>query len=155
MRKARPSSFLVNGYVVLVVVLAMGAFAISLRFDPSLLAEKQPTITGVLAFVAIGLALDLTQQRLALGLGGTSSLSFIVFLSAAMVFGPTWCAGISAVTVGASQVLIRKPPIRIAFNVAQTIVGVFGASSVYLFLGGVIPPSDLRASLIPFIGLVV
>src|SRR5687767_9309587 len=151
--KGRVASLGVSLYVTLVVLLAIGGVVVSLELDPSLWATSQPSILGVLSFVGLGLALDLTQHRIAFG-ARSGSIAFIVFLSAAMVFGPTWCAGITAITVAASQVLIRKPVVRIAFNVAQTILSVLLGSAVYLFLGGDVPPTLISTSILPFVALV-
>jgi HD superfamily phosphohydrolase YqeK len=143
----------VSLYVTLVVLLAIGGVMISFEADGLLEVTSQPTVLGVLLFVALGLALDLTQHRIAYG-ASSGSIAFIVFLSAAMVFGPTWGAGTTAVTIAASQILIRKPAVRIAFNVAQTILSLLFGSAVYLALGGDVPPTVISTSIIPFVAMV-
>lgn len=152
-REQTTSSFLLL-YVAAVGALAAFGFAATIYWDPSLSTATQPTVQGVLALIAIGLALDLTHPPLAKG-ADSGSIVFVVYLSAAMVFGPAWSAGLSAVTVAGSQLLIRKPPIRILFNVSQTMISVIAGTTVYMLLGGKVPPTDFQASMVPFAGLVV
>src|SRR5687768_3976261 len=93
-------------YVTLIVLGAVGVVALSIRFDPSIL-DTTASITGVLAFVAIGLALELTGHGLVLGSGASASVGFVISLSAAMVYGPTLCAAVTGTIIAAAQVLNR------------------------------------------------
>lgn len=109
---------------------------------------------GVTAFLALGLLLQLAEHRLAVGTAA-GSIAFIVYLGSALVFGGTWGALITASTLGLAQVLARKRPLRVAFNVAQLVLAVLIASAVYGSLGGVVPPPQFDPPLIPFTGMVI
>src|ERR1041385_4741763 len=72
---------------------------------------------------------SLGSLALMLDLGGVSlahkargSISFIVHIAVAVMFGPTWGALSSGVSILGSDIAIRKEPIRILFNVAQRVL---------------------------------
>ena len=117
-------------------------------------ANADPQVLGLLAFTLVGLGLELGEHRLALG-SATGSIAFIVYIASALVFGPTWCAIIAGVSITIAQVVIRKPGIKIAFNVSQNVAALVAGTGVYVALGGRVPPSSLDTSILPFFGFVL
>ncbi len=98
-----------------------------------------PGFWALSVFVAVGALLELTstQQK---ATGATGNISFVIDLSAPLIFGGFWAALITALRVLVSNLLGRKAPIRVAFNLAQTTLAVVVASTVYHILVPQIPP---------------
>ena len=90
-------------------------------------------------FVATLLESLNTQLRLA----AKGSTSFIMHMSAALLFGAWWAAVVAAVSTLVGEVFRGNPAIKIVFNVAQRILAVSLASLIYQALGGQLPPSYL------------
>ncbi len=109
---------------------------------------------GVLAFFVLGVVLQLSQHKLAIG-SATGSIAFIVYMGAVLVFGPALGAAITGASFGTAWLLRKKPALKIAFNVSQHILAVLAGFGVYKALGGQAPPPSLDRSVIPFLGLVV
>jgi hypothetical protein len=78
-----------------------------------------------------------------------------MYLAALLVFGPTWGGLLTATTFGVAHILNRRPPLKIAFNAAQQTLAILLAGQVYLGLGGVIRPTSLDSSLVPFGAMVL
>jgi hypothetical protein len=95
-------------------------------------------------FVATLLESLNTQLRLA----AKGSTSFIMHLSAALLFGAWWAALVAAVSTLVGEVFRGNPTIKIVFNVAQRILAVSLASLTYQALGGQLPPSYLTGGLL-------
>ncbi len=141
-------------YVAAIVLLGTAAFCWSAIQSP-LPPENTPNaIGGAIAFAVLGLLLQLGEHRLTVG-SARGSIAFIVYLGATLVLGPTWGAAIAAVDYGVAQLIERRAPLKIAFNVAQHALAVVVAASVYESLGGVIPLRTLDGSLVPFAALVI
>jgi HD-GYP domain-containing protein (c-di-GMP phosphodiesterase class II) len=90
-------------------------------------------------FVAILLERLNVQARLA----ATGSLSFIMDMSAALLFGGWWASVVAAISTLVAQVARGNVPIKVVFNVSQRIVTVAVASLLYQALGGQLPPTYL------------
>ena len=82
-----------------------------------------------------------TQARLS----AKGSLSFIMHMSAALLFGGWWAAVIAAVSTLIGELARGNPPIKIVFNVSQRIVTVALAALVYQAMGGQFPPAYLTS----------
>lgn len=149
-----PTPRAVKLYVAAVVLMGTAAFCWSAIQSP-LPPEGTPNpVAGAIAFAVLGLLLQLGEHRLSVGTA-TGSIAFIVYLGATLVFGRTWGAAIAAADYGIAQVLERKDPLKIAFNVAQHVLAVVVAATVYESLGGVTPLQTLDGSLLPFAAFVV
>jgi putative nucleotidyltransferase with HDIG domain len=148
----RPWKLSVGLYVACVSALATLAFFYSFLFDPALHRAINPT--GLLAFTALGLGLQHAEHKLAVS-SVTGAISFIVYIAAVLVFGPTWGAAITGVSIGAVQAVRRNPAIKIVFNVAQHILAIIAGSFVYISLGGEFPPQSLDGVILPFFGFVL
>jgi hypothetical protein len=140
-------------YVSLVVLTAGGVFVVSALHDPLFPGETARSVAGLLTFFAVGLLLELAEHRLAVSASG--SISFIAFIAAALVFGPTWGATVTASSFVCAHALNRRPWVKIAFNASQHALSVLLAVGIYLGLHGALPPSSLDASLLPFAGMVL
>ena len=80
-----------------------------------------------------------TKARIA----AKGSLSFIMHMSAALLFGGWWAAVVAAVSTLIGELARANPPIKIVFNVSQRILSVALAALVYQALGGQFPPAYL------------
>jgi hypothetical protein len=80
-----------------------------------------------------------TQARIA----AKGSLSFIMHMSAAILFGGWWASLVAAVSTFIGEVARNNPPIKIIFNVSQRILSVALAALTYQALGGQFPPAYL------------
>lgn len=117
--------------------LVVGAIVMELRLN---FPGWWPLATFV--FVASLLEGLHTQARLA----AKGSLSFIMHMSAALLFGGWWAASVAAVSTLIGEVARNNPPIKILFNVSQRILSVALAALVYQALGGQFPPAYLLTS---------
>jgi putative nucleotidyltransferase with HDIG domain len=140
-------------YVSLVVLTAGAVFLVSALHDPLFPGDAARSAPGLLTFFAVGLLLELAEHRLAVSASG--SISFIAFIAAALVFGPTWGATVTASSFVCAHGLNRRPWVKIAFNASQHALSVLLAVGIYLGLRGAIPPTSVDASLLPFAGMVV
>ncbi len=80
-----------------------------------------------------------TQARLS----AKGSLSFIMHMSAALLFGGWWAAIVAAVSTFLGELARGNPVIKVVFNVSQRILTVALAALVYQALGGQFPPAYL------------
>jgi hypothetical protein len=94
---------------------------------------------GAFVFVASLLEGLHTQARLS----AKGSLSFIMHMSAALLFGGWWAALVAAVSTLMGELARGNPAIKIIFNVSQRILTVALAALVYQALGGQFPPAYL------------
>ena len=136
MRTAASTEKFVHAYVASVAMLGVIAFVLSCFIDP--ITQPSDGFTGpagLAVFVLIAFGLQIAEHRLTVGTA-TGSIAFIVYLASALVFGPTWCVIIVSVTVGVAQLLSRKSPIKILFNVSQHVLALVGGSIAYMALGG-------------------
>jgi hypothetical protein len=112
----------------------VGAIVMDLRLD---FPGWWPLATFV--FVASLLEGLNTQARLS----ARGSLSFIMHMSAALLFGGWWAAVVAAVSTLIGELARGNPPIKIIFNVSQRILTVALAALVYQAMGGQFPPAYL------------
>jgi hypothetical protein len=142
-----------RAYIAATILLATVAFLAVSGFDQHFPGDLRQSASGLLAFLVVGLLLELAEHRLAVSASG--SISFIVYLAGSLVFGPTWGGLLTAVSFSAAHTLNRRPPLKIAFNASQQTFAILIAGQVYLGLGGVVRPGSLDASLLPFAGMVL
>jgi HD-GYP domain-containing protein (c-di-GMP phosphodiesterase class II) len=113
---------------------AVGAIVLDVRLD---FPGWWPLATFV--FVASLLEGLHTQARLS----AKGSLSFIMHMSAALLFGGWWAALIAAISTLLGELARGNVPIKILFNISQRILTVALAALVYQALGGQFPPAYL------------
>jgi Co/Zn/Cd efflux system component len=102
-----------------------------------------PGLWQVVAFIFIAFILDLTANPLRVA--ATGSLSFVVQMSAGLLYGGFWGAWIAATSTLASQLAHQRPAQRIVFNISQRALAVASAILVYQALGGGLPPVYLSS----------
>jgi HD-GYP domain-containing protein (c-di-GMP phosphodiesterase class II) len=140
-------------YIFAMIALAAATFVWVAVVDPHFPGDYSESIAGILVFMVVGLLLELAEHRLAISASG--SISFIVYLAALLVFGPTWGALLTASSFSIAHSLNRRPPLKIAFNAAQQTLGILVAGQVYLGLGGLVRPTSLDSSIVPFGAMVL
>ncbi len=114
-----------------------------------------PGVWAVTLFFVIGVLLEVSSLQPKVG-GGAGSISFVVDLSAPLLFGGFWSCLISASCAAVTQVVRRTEPLRFTFNVSERPLRVAVAFGVYTALGGRVPPSLLVSpSSAPFNELIV
>ena len=95
-------------------------------------------------FILIAFLLD--QTNLPLRVEARGSISFVMHLSAAILFGGFWGGVAAGVSVGLSQAVRALSLQKISFNVAQRVLSVTLAVLAYKGLGGGLPPAYLLPS---------
>jgi hypothetical protein len=125
------------------VVLATGAAALaaSIVYDSRL---PFPGWWALATFVFVAALLDSLNTQLRLGAIG--STSFIMHMSAALLFGGWWGALVAGVSTFLGEFMLGKPAIKVVFNVSQRTLAVCVASIAYSSLGGHLPPTYLLGS---------
>lgn len=115
---------------------AIGTMAIAAH-----VALPFPGYWHVGCFVLIAFLLD--QTNLPLRIEARGSISFVLHMSAAILFGAFWGGLAAGISVCLAQVFRSVPSHKIVFNVAQRVLSVTIAVLVYRGLGGNIPPAYL------------
>jgi HD domain-containing protein/MASE9 protein len=93
------------------------------------------------SFVAIAFVLETLNNQLRVHAKG--STSFIMHISAGLLFGGFWSGLIAGLSTFLGQLVRGNHSIKVVFNVSQRIVSVVAATLVYTLLGGRLPPSYL------------
>lgn len=93
------------------------------------------------SFVFVATLLESLNTQLRLAAKG--STSFIMHMSAALLFGAWWGALVAAVSTLLGELYRGNPAIKVIFNVSQRILAVSLAVLTYQALGGHLPPSYL------------
>ena len=149
------ASPLVRAYVLAVVFLAASTLLLSASANFAIPDHLPNGWAGVAALFGLGFLLQLTEHRLEVGGTATGSIAFIVHIGAVLVLGPTWGAAITGLSYGLGHAVMRKRPLRVAFNVAQHVLSVLAAAWVYKSLGGEFPPRFSEQLVVPFGGMVI
>ena len=107
----------VTWYVASIVVLAVLSLVLSELFlsQASRSISNAKEALGLLAFLLFGLGLERAQHRLSLG-SASGSIAFVVYLGAAVAFGPAWSAIVAGTSLAVAELLIGKPTIKIVFR---------------------------------------
>jgi len=113
---------------------------------------------GLVAFTLLGIACDssfLPISRISLARVGTS-VAFIPFLAAVLLFDHPWPMAIAGVTAVLVETLVRrKPMLRAWFNTAQYMLAVGLGGLAYRALGGYVGFGSFHFTFLPFAALVV
>jgi hypothetical protein len=130
------------------VVAAIAAMALAFQFTPPF-----PGYWELGSFIFIAFLLDRTSLPLRVSARG--SVSFIMHISGAILFGAFWGGVAAALSVAANQVVTGSSRRKTVFNVAQRVLSITIAVLVYQLLGGPLPPSYLSfASAAPALGAI-
>ena len=92
-------------------------------------------------FILIAFLLDRTALPLRIGAHG--SISFVMHMASAILFGGFWGGLAAGISVGFAQTLRSSPAQKVVFNVAQRVLSVTLAVLAYRALGGSLPPAYL------------
>jgi len=84
------------------------------------------------------------QSSTELKVAARGSTSFVMHMSAGLLFGGFWGGVIAAVSTGLGQLAIGKSPSKFFFNVSQRAASVVIAVLVYRALGGGLPPAYMQ-----------
>lgn len=122
-----------------VVGVALSATALALMVRSSAFAFPGWWAFG--SFLLVAFVLETLSTQLRVQASGT--ISFVVHLASALLFGPFWGGVIAGASTLAGQFAHDRPPIKTLFNVAQRMAAVFVAALVYTSLGGGFPPAYL------------
>ncbi|HEU0052942.1 MAG TPA: hypothetical protein VFQ39_07180, partial [Longimicrobium sp.] len=93
------------------------------------------------ALLLVACALEGLSTQLRLSAKG--STSFIIHMSAALLFGGLWAALIAALSTLMGEVARERTALKASFNVSQRVLSVLLAVAVYQWVGGSLPPSYL------------
>ena len=118
------------------VVAAAGSMIISYQVAPTF-----PGYWEIGIFILIAFLLDKTGIPLRVSARG--SVSFVMHISSAMLFGPFWGGITAGVSVGVNHALAGTARKKTVFNIAQRVLSVTVSLLVYRALGGSIPPAYL------------
>jgi hypothetical protein len=106
--------------------------------------QDRPPFPGwwpLVTFVFVATLLESLHTRLRISARG--STSFIMHMAAALLFGGFWAAAVAGISTFFGELARKNIPLKMVFNVSQRIISVCIAVSVYLSLGGALPPSYL------------
>lgn len=93
------------------------------------------------SFILIAIVLD--QTSLPLRVSASGSISFVMHMACAILFGGYWGGLAAGISVGLAQAWEKVAARKIAFNVGQRVLSVTLAVLVYRVLGGHFPPAYL------------
>jgi putative nucleotidyltransferase with HDIG domain len=150
----RRREILTSVYVWTIIVLGAGLLVYTVLSDPMLVPRLRDAWEAVFVFFALGVLLQLTQHKLAIG-SAIGSIAFITYLGSVLVFGACLGALLTAASFAVAWTIERKPALKVAFNVAQHVLAVIGGGALYTSLGGSVPVASLDRSIGPFLGLVI
>jgi HD-GYP domain-containing protein (c-di-GMP phosphodiesterase class II) len=127
---------IVKAYVAIVSIIAVAWGIAMYRSAPVVSPEMLRD-----ALLLCGLAVTAELLSYFLPRSATGSLGFIPYFAAAIVV-PGWPSVLSVILVkAASELLSRKPPIKLSLNIASHALMELTAITIYLKLGGVPLPS--------------
>lgn len=126
----------VDAFIGGAVLAAVAMMALAYQLTPAF-----PGYWELGSFVFIAFLLDRTSLPLRVSARG--SVSFIMHISGAILFGAFWGGLAAAISVALNQLVTGSPSHKTIFNIAQRVLSITIAVLVYQLLGGSIPPSYL------------
>lgn len=127
----------IDAYIALICLLAVAALVVSWGFRLPF-----PGVWALVSLITVAFLLD--QGPTELRVSATGSLSFVIHIASAALFGAFWGAVIAGASTAISLTLQRKQFDKIVFNTAQRSLSVGVAFLLYQFvLGGGVPPAYL------------
>lgn len=111
---------------------------------------------GVAALIGAVVSAEVAGVRFSAG-AAMLSASLIPVLTALPLFGSATAVGVALLSAVTARVALRQRLIKAVFNTAQATLNIGLAGLVYVALAGPVSPDtfDLKATLAPFIGLVL
>lgn len=92
-------------------------------------------------FLLVAVLLESLNTQLRVTARG--SISFVVHMACALLYGGWWAAAVTAVATLLDELSRNKPPVKLIFNVSQRVLAVSLAALTYQSLGGALPASYL------------
>jgi putative nucleotidyltransferase with HDIG domain len=123
---------------VLWYVLAIGALAAVLlaQADFSVPVGRAGFWDALAALAALGIIAELFSLQLRVGTA-TSAVSFVPYLAAIQLVGPSWAMLIAGFTeLFAEAVIRRKPLVKLVHNTSKEMISVYLAGLFYVLTGG-------------------
>jgi putative nucleotidyltransferase with HDIG domain len=95
-------------------------------------------MTGLVALIALGILSEALSVRATVGTHETSSsIAFLPYFAAVLLFPPAASVLIVIVTFFATQLAVHKKPLlRSGFNTAQAVIAIIVATRIFELLGG-------------------
>lgn len=104
--------------------------------------QPPPGLWPLLSFVAVAFLLD--QSSVSHGVSVSGSTSFVVHMSAGVLFGGFWGGIVAAASTALEQLARGNLPAKLLFNTSQRAASVMGAVLIYRVVGGNLPPAYLQ-----------
>jgi len=140
----------VRTFVFALLVLAGVAISVSSTF-----AVDFPGWWAIFSLGLAGLLTGTSVARLRTG-NATGSVAFIIALANCLLFGAFWAGLLTAVTALGVQLLKRREPVKVLFDVSQQVLSTVAAATAYHALGGTNPPSFfLSGTSLPLSGVLI
>jgi putative nucleotidyltransferase with HDIG domain len=118
----------------------IGLAAVLLLFQDwaALAALPSGHASAIVALICLGILSESLSVRATVGTHeATSSIAFLPYFAAVLLFPPVGAAVVVLVTAAVSQLVIHKKELlRASFNTAQTVVAIVTAAQVFILLGG-------------------
>jgi len=143
----------VKYYVGATIVVASMAVIIAVQFDSSFDSSPKGLIR-ILAFSFLAFLTTAIESTSTVGVHG--SVAFVSHLASIVVLGPVGGSLVAGSSMAVAQLWLKRPPLRVLFNVAQIVLSTATAGALYLAAGGHIkPPALLDQDLVAYGVLVV
>lgn len=144
---------LVRYYVTATVVVAVLVLGLAFGEYPPFDSSREG-LWRALSFAVLALLTTAIESTSAAGMHG--SVAFVSHLAAIVVLGPVGGALVAAVSMGVAQAWLRRPPMKVVFNVAQIALSTAISGLLYVKAGGhASPPKILEQDLVAYGVLVV
>ena len=103
---------------------------------------------AIVSFTIVAFLLGLSPTTFRVAVSGTTS--FVVHISAGLLFGAFWGGVVAALSTGANQVQLRREWDKVLFNASQRLLSVTLAVLLYqTVFGASMPPSYLQTGPVP------
>lgn len=131
---------LVKYYVSATVLAAALAVIFALKLD-STFDSSSEGLLRVLAFSLLALLTTAIESTSGAGVHG--SVAFVSHLAAIVVLGPIGGALVAGSSMAVAQLWLKRPPIKVVFNVGQIVLSAVASGLLYVRSGGHVRPSAL------------
>lgn len=133
---------------IVVYVVSMLAGAVAVLFYTAGLPKPSVDYWALISLAIVGLLLEMSwTANKSNTMAG--SLVFVMHLAIGVSLGGFWGAITAAFVTGVSQLYSRLAPLKVVFNIAERMLSVGVAFTVYSVIGGRHPPEMLDPSLPP------
>src|SRR5688572_8867775 len=138
-------------YALSVILLGILSLWVAQSVD-AVITPLPASFAVITTFVALGTGLEIAKHRLGKRGGASGSIAFVIFIATALLFGLTWGAVVTGMSVTIAQITARRSPLKIAFNAAQCSMAIVLGTTAYVVMGGQIPAAGLWDNTMPYVG---